>query len=1703
MRMRKRALSLLCIVALILSMGGGAFAAEADDVVFSEDGATLISYPASRTDASYTVPSDVKAIGDNAFLGSKLTSITLPEGLTTIGHQAFSSASLTTINLPSTVTSVGISNTLDRADAFWSCTNLSSVTIAMKQVPKALFAGRAALEVVTFADTVEAIGDEAFENCDALTTVTLPSSVTTIGRSAFYHCSALTSVTLNEGLQDIGEKAFEECGRLSFPTLPASLTDIGPYAFAGLPLTAVTPNMFPATLTALPDGVFSSCESLLTVELPSTITSLGQSAFSHCDALTNVIIPDIITAIEDYTFTGCAALTDVNLGDNITTIGTSAFSNCDSLRTLTLPSKLTSLGRSAFNSCDVLESIDLPDGVKQIGSYAFENCVALTSVDLPNTLESVDAGVFEQCKVLTSLTFPATFKTLSTTNVFRWTPALRTVTFLGDAPKDQNGNAYKSQQQNPFGTSGGEGTGHNENLTIYYPTGNVTYADWAKWTFPKVVEGTKPPVSQTVPTSIALSAVLEQDPQGCLLLWFTVDVTHNSHPEDPALAPSGNIQYFINDTQVFPDHFMGVPTALHKITGINIKQSENDTITVQAKLLASEGFSASESTKLTGKVVMPAKDQQLPFVPGDPGDITPERQFETKPDGSGGVIITKILPPASTSPDVTFPATLDGKPVTGLGAGLFAGNVFAAYVTVPKSVKTLEVGAFKDCPHLRIITLPTGITALPEDTFSGCTDLGSVNIPNTVTTIGTNAFKNCTKLDVMTFPASVAVLDKDALSGCDLKAAVFEGNAPTFTGGVPNAFGPEIILYTEKEATGFTESPWKEMRREPVALGLDFDAKYFPSTKSMLVTVKFDTAAYGPDAPMPDINKVVVRINNFPITDNVTVNADKTISVSVPSEYDGQDAFVNIQYPGDWYYREVISESKSEILPYVKQDLTVTGATASQAAVNSNKTITLTVAPKFTETVYKPKLAKLAVTLNSTPVTAFTVDEKGGSLSMDVTALAGTTAALTLSYPGDYHLNPSNAYTVNVPIPPIPGDPPPAPAVTLTATAGSVFKTGEGCFLPVTATLTVTNPGNGAIDRTKLTVTLAGKEADKTVGVGDIFNVAIPADLLGKTVPVAVSYAGQPEYGYPGKSISLGAIKLADPNPPKADTALTATENGFVWVMASPGEVLGHALSLKNVELTHAPYTGDSSLEPDYAAITVTLDGKTPGVLHDKSGGRLTVQLNSELYGKTVSVVLKYPGDEHFNPTTRTVSGILIKPPFTLDKSAVTLTGEAKTQTLTPAFASVDAMSKAVTWKSSAESVATVNNAGVITAVANGSATITATHSGSTWSQTCSVTVKLTADPTPPPTGDGGGGGGAPAPKPEAGSDAKVTVSDKAVTEAVKTAAESGSVILKADAPADAKSVAVTVPASVMKAVAKAEAPVSLQTPVADLKLDVKVLETLQANGAKDVVVSAGAADSTALPKAAQEALAGRPIYDISITAGGKSVSQFGGGTVTVALPYTPAPGEDSSALVACWVKEDGTTEVLRSSSYKDGKLTFSTPHLSTYAIVHKDISFVDVAGDNWAKADISFAASRGILNGMGDNLFGPGIALTGSMAVAALARMDGVQDGAPGADWAAPALAWAEEKGLLPEGFSPDAMMTREQFAYLVAGFMGDAEKVNGPGYVDVTQISLPCLDSVNYLTAMGIMQGTGDGYFSPQLFLTRSELAAILHRLVDLQIG
>lgn len=165
------------------------FYASVNGVLFNKVLTNLISYPAGKTDISYTIPDSVTNIGEYAFNGCmNLKSINIPTSVTAFESWAFADCmGVTSLEIPSSVNNIG------RA-VFISCINLKTISIP---------------------SSVTSVGLNAFYGCSSLLSVTIPSSVTSIFDEAFANCDSLSSIYINSSKPPLlnNSNAFE--GRMS------------------------------------------------------------------------------------------------------------------------------------------------------------------------------------------------------------------------------------------------------------------------------------------------------------------------------------------------------------------------------------------------------------------------------------------------------------------------------------------------------------------------------------------------------------------------------------------------------------------------------------------------------------------------------------------------------------------------------------------------------------------------------------------------------------------------------------------------------------------------------------------------------------------------------------------------------------------------------------------------------------------------------------------------------------------------------------------------------------------------------------------------------------------------------------------------------------------------------------------------------------------------------------------------------------------------------------------------------------------------------------------------------------------------------------------------------------------------------------------------------------------------------------------------
>ena len=95
---------------------------------------------------------------------------------------------------------------------------------------------------------------------------------------------------------------------------------------------------------------------------------------------------------------------------------------------------------------------------------------------------------------------------------------------------------------------------------------------------------------------------------------------------------------------------------------------------------------------------------------------------------NGEARITNYLKLFERDPVLVIPDELDGYPVTCIGREAFQKYTELTDLTIPDSVKTLEINAFKECTNLTNVTIPAGVTSIEYNPFPDCASLTYIDV---------------------------------------------------------------------------------------------------------------------------------------------------------------------------------------------------------------------------------------------------------------------------------------------------------------------------------------------------------------------------------------------------------------------------------------------------------------------------------------------------------------------------------------------------------------------------------------------------------------------------------------------------------------------------------------------------------------------------------------------------------------------------------------------------------------------------------------------------------------------------------------------------------------------------------------------------------------------------------------------------------------
>ncbi len=100
------------------------------------------------------------------------------------------------------------------------------------------------------------------------------------------------------------------------------------------------------------------------------------------------------------------------------------------------------------------------------------------------------------------------------------------------------------------------------------------------------------------------------------------------------------------------------------------------------------------------------------------------------------------------------PQTYNGKSVSVIGGGVFAGCSMLTEVYLPEGLKVIEDSSFALCEQLLEINLPESMLFIGSRAFEGDSELKKITIGKNVFRIAENAFNNCNNIQEVYYSGS-------------------------------------------------------------------------------------------------------------------------------------------------------------------------------------------------------------------------------------------------------------------------------------------------------------------------------------------------------------------------------------------------------------------------------------------------------------------------------------------------------------------------------------------------------------------------------------------------------------------------------------------------------------------------------------------------------------------------------------------------------------------------------------------------------------------------------------------------------------------------------------------------------------------------------------------------------------------------------------
>ena len=743
---------------------------------------------------------ELDKIPSKTFAGcAKLKEIVLPKGLEIIGDSAFRGCNeLEELHIPEGVVKIG-------SRCFAGCLKLKEIIIpsSVTVIEKGLFAeeiysgtASSSIEKVVLSEGVQIIDKRAFESCNSLKEISLPKSLKQIREEAFSWCDNLEQINLSNGLESISPLAFNCCKKLQEIKIPGSVK-------------------------AVDNGSFSECIGLKKVTIEEGCERIGYKAFDKCESIEEIYLPNSIERIDSYAFTSSpkakvftkeGSYADLRLKEGSDIWGTMLLDDgtvkiCDyreDIESVIMPEeidgfKVSEISDGTFCGDRKMRSITFSSGIKTIGNWLLRNIDALRVVRFSDAMTSTS---LLSTDVLGSQIEVLILPSINPKDISTYWKKAATVGYLkasyqGDFPQGEIATEWenylaKTVRKNPKNLYDlalkhekvllamlsrklvplkdieellikVQDNVSIKALLINYQNNNFTQQDIEKAEEKKIEKALNTPKFTTEELKKLWGTEKKKD--GTLK---TKEFYGWHNKLEAIIVPEKIGKSFVttigNGTFEDEDDIREViiPEGVLEIQTGAFRQCKNlkkvqipksllkikDYAFVECPLIELEFVGENNLIKKKAKIELQAKEGPSLWEIDD-----------CENDKSVAIVAYKGI-----EKDIKIPNEVNGKKVIKIVSfdleNLRKEDVVS--IVIPKTIKEIDSGTFKDFVNLRKVVLPEGLKELSSGLFYGCKELACVNIPESLAEIGSSSFYGCSKLSIDYIPSKVNLIGENA-----------------------------------------------------------------------------------------------------------------------------------------------------------------------------------------------------------------------------------------------------------------------------------------------------------------------------------------------------------------------------------------------------------------------------------------------------------------------------------------------------------------------------------------------------------------------------------------------------------------------------------------------------------------------------------------------------------------------------------------------------------------------------------------------------------------------------------------------------------------------------------------------------------------------------------------------------------------------------